>query len=92
MANELKMDLQTTIRNLFHRGWTMRRIARELQVHRNTVRRYAGVAQAPGPGAPPDPAATGDPPAKCTFSTAGENGSGPPRLLHAAPRPDRGLA
>lgn len=78
MANELKMDLQTTIRNLFRRGWTLRRIARELQVHRNTVRRYAGVAEDPGPGAPPDPAATGDPPAKCTISTAGKTAPGRP--------------
>jgi transposase len=40
MANILKMDLITTIRRLKSQGWSKRRIARELQVDRQTVRRY----------------------------------------------------
>ncbi len=38
MANERKMDLQVTMRNLFSRGWTLRRIVREFHLHLNTVR------------------------------------------------------
>lgn len=80
MANELKMDLQTTIRNLFSRGWTLRRIARELQVHRNTVRRHVGLAAAGTSPDTPRPAApsAGDAPAKCTISTAGKTAPGRP--------------
>jgi transposase len=86
MANEIKMDLQTTIRNLFSRGWTLRRIARELRLHRNTVRRYAGVADTPVGGAPPALAISGAPPAKCTISTAGKTAPGRPASCaqHAA--------
>ncbi len=40
MANILKMDLINTIVTLSGQGWSKRRIARELRVDRQTVRRY----------------------------------------------------
>ncbi len=63
MANQLKMAAVHTIYTLLERGWSRRRIARELGIDRGTVRRYAQRAAAgipPGeidppkpPGAPP---------------------------------------
>lgn len=38
MAHQLKMDEIASIRTLYERGWTLRRIARELQLDRGTVR------------------------------------------------------
>ena len=40
MANRLKVQEHEAILNLNRRGWTIRRIARELGVSRNTVRGY----------------------------------------------------
>ena len=40
MANHLTMALIDTIRILHARGWSQRRIARELDIHRDTVARY----------------------------------------------------
>ena len=40
MANRLKVQEQEAILNLNRGGWTIRRIARELRVSRNTVRGY----------------------------------------------------
>ena len=40
MANILKMNEQSTIRELAAQGWGVRRIARELKIDRKTVRRY----------------------------------------------------
>src|SRR5262245_49417657 len=40
MANLLKMALSETIRTLHRRGWSQRRIAGELGVHRETVARH----------------------------------------------------
>ena len=40
MANILKVSIQTTIYTLADQGWSRRRIARELQVNRETVGRY----------------------------------------------------
>jgi transposase len=40
MANVLKVHEQNTIQELAARGWSRRRIARELQINRKTVRRY----------------------------------------------------
>lgn len=41
MANELSMADRETIVALLRQGWSKRRIARELKLHRDTVRRYA---------------------------------------------------
>ena len=40
MANQLKMATVNAIRTLRERGWSQRRIARTLGVHRETVGRY----------------------------------------------------
>ena len=42
MANVLKMAQIQAIEALWRRGWSCRRIARELGIHRDTVRRYVG--------------------------------------------------
>src|SRR5262249_30736120 len=61
MANQLKMALVEAILTLHQRGWSHRRIARELGIHRQTVARQlqlAGATATPavaprGPEAPP---------------------------------------
>ena len=40
MANQLKMAIVTSIPTLYKRGWSQRKIARELGVSRTTVRRH----------------------------------------------------
>ena len=40
MANQLKMAMIDAIITLLERGWSYRRIARELGIHRETVARY----------------------------------------------------
>lgn len=40
MSNITKMEIQQSIITLFSRGWSERRIARELGIHRQTVKRY----------------------------------------------------
>jgi transposase len=63
MANLLKMAVIETILTLHRRGWSQRRIARELDIDRETVARYlrqasptdaptAAAAQAPAPSKP----------------------------------------
>jgi transposase len=46
MANHLKMAIIDTILSLRQRGWSRRRIARELGIHRETVGRYLSQANA----------------------------------------------
>jgi transposase len=45
MSNSLKVSLQTTIYSLDNRGWSRRRIARELGIDRETVGRYLRLAK-----------------------------------------------
>jgi transposase len=48
MANNLKMDLIQTIRTFYTQGWSKRRIARELRIDRQTVRRHlAEISKSP---------------------------------------------
>ena len=42
MCNVLKVSHQEAIRGLQQKGWSKRRIARELGIHRQTVSRYSG--------------------------------------------------
>ena len=49
MANQLKMALVDSIITLHGHGWSRRRIARELGVHRETVGRYVNCAGPPKP-------------------------------------------
>jgi transposase len=46
MANQLKMAMMQAIITLLERGWSYRRIARELGIHRETVARYDGMRSA----------------------------------------------
>jgi transposase len=89
MANQLKMAEQHTIIRLAEHGWSYRRIAREMGVHRETVARYVGLARGEPPSgpAPPDGAAdpsisiAGDEPSKPAISMAGSAG----RRSHCEP-------
>lgn len=51
MANQLSMAQVHTIQVLLGQGWSRRRIAQELGIHRDTVAQYARLARAG-----PDPA------------------------------------
>ena len=54
MANQLKMADQQAIIALAGHGWSFRRIADELGVHRETVARYVKLSQeVPEPDVPP---------------------------------------
>ena len=46
--NQLKVNQQQTIVALHERGWSKRRIARELGLDRVTVRKYLAAAKSPG--------------------------------------------
>jgi transposase len=58
MANQLSMAQQETVLTLLGQGWSRRKIARELGLHRDTVRRYARQAERPS-GAPATDVAPG---------------------------------
>ena len=45
MSNELKMDQKQSILALFSRGWSRRRISRELKIHLDTVRKYVSESE-----------------------------------------------
>ncbi|UCG89018.1 MAG: helix-turn-helix domain-containing protein [Gemmatimonadota bacterium] len=53
MANQLGMADQQAIIALAGRGWSNRRIAEELGVHRETVARYVNLARGELPAAVP---------------------------------------
>ena len=64
MANRLKMAKVHSIQTLHARGWSQRRIARALGVHRETVARYVQCAGSVDPQNRPNPptgSAAGDP-------------------------------
>ena len=62
MANRLKMAIIDTIHTLHEQGWSQRRIARELQMNRETVSRHLAAHVAAKP-ATPEEAPTGSKPA-----------------------------
>ncbi len=49
MANQLKMALVDTIQRLHQQKWSQRRIAKELQIDRETVARYLAQLEASKP-------------------------------------------
>ena len=54
--NQLKMDIQQAVNSLSRNGWSQRRIARELNIDRETVARYRRLNQSaaePKPAIPP---------------------------------------
>jgi transposase len=72
MANVLKMATVQAIVGLWRQGWSFRRIARELGIHRDTVSRY--VAEAGAKPANPTAGAEGEGGAKPAKVTAGISG------------------
>ena len=72
MSNVLKVSLQTTIYSLHDRGWSRRRIARELGIDRETVGRYLLLAKP----AISTTGVEGTDEAKPAISTTGTEGSG----------------
>lgn len=72
MANQLKMAQQQAIQTLIDQGWSRRRIARELGVHRDTVARYVGLHRQ---GCVSDPPCSGNSPdSKPAISITGSAG------------------
>lgn len=71
MANILRMNEQEAILSLAAQGWAIRRIARELNLHRRTVQRY--LKQRADDSKCTTISTAGSPP-KCTISTAGKIG------------------
>ena len=72
MSNVLKVTLQATINSLHDRGWSRRRIARELGIDRETVGRYLLLAKP----AISTTGVEGTDEAKPAISTAGAEGAG----------------
>jgi len=68
MSNTLKVSMIETIKELAARDWSVRRIARELGVHRNTVRKYL---DAESKCTISTAGSSGVPNSKCTISTTG---------------------
>lgn len=60
MSNQLKMTEVQSILALSDRGWSQRRIARELGVDRETVARYVGLASAKPAQVPTGPGVVGE--------------------------------
>ena len=79
MANQLKMAMKHAIITLLERGWSYRRIARELGIHRETVARYDRLRR--------------EGPAKPAISTPGsvaaERAHGPPEPSRSCGRVSR---
>ncbi len=70
MSNILKVSLQEAIKSLKERGWSDRRIAKELRLNRRTVKRYGDRPSAKCTIS--IPGSEGGVEAKCTISIAGE--------------------
>jgi len=67
--NELNVSLQHSILTLAEHGWSHRRIARELDINRETVGKYLGLARSKP--AISTPGSESDPGAKPAISTPG---------------------
>ena len=76
MANYLKVSMQELIRDLNGKGWSKRRIARELEIDRRTVSRYLAVVDSKCTISTTGSSAQkpGDSFSKCTISTTGSGG------------------
>jgi len=76
VANRLKMAIVTSILTLHKRGWSQRKIARELGVSRTTVRRYLA-GNGPDPNCTTNPPPGSEVPSNCTTNPPPGSGSGP---------------
>jgi hypothetical protein len=90
MSNLLKVAMIETILSLRQRGWSKRRIARELGVDRGTIARYLRQApQAPKPAIAP----TGSPGIRAESKPAiAPTGSGDPVSAGGQNQPPRGAS
>src|SRR5262245_12186877 len=81
MSNLLPVAMIDTIRSLRQRGWSQRRIARELGIDRQTVARYLRPEQPPKPATAPigpaDGAGEANPAIAPTGSARGDEESNP---------------
>jgi transposase len=66
MVNEVKMGVRDAILGLFGQGWSRRRIARELGVHRRTVARHIALAEKES-NCPTNPTPGSDRPVEAEF-------------------------
>jgi transposase len=74
MANQLKMAMVNAILTLKQRGWSHRRIARELGINRETVTRYVNLWQAdPKPATNAPTGSEESKPAKVPIGSAGQS-------------------
>lgn len=91
--NRLEVSLQQTIITLAQRGWSQRRIARELAVDRQTVKRYAPPAK---PATHPTAGSEEPKPATSAHPTAGSDSPGaaaePAKPATDAPNPTAGFS
>src|SRR5205814_10462715 len=71
MANILQVNEREAILTVAAQGWAIRRIARELKIHRHTVHRY--IEQSKADSKCTTISTAGSLP-KCTISTAGKTG------------------
>ena len=76
MANHLKMAMVNTILTLNRRGWSMRRIARELGIDRETVKRYTQSDPKPATNAPLGSESIPNPASNAPLGS--ESGTAPP--------------
>lgn len=89
MTNRLKMAVQQTIQGLRALGWSYRRIARELGVHRDTVSRQirAGAEPPPKPAIPPPGSEGGQDPKPAIPPAGSDPVTGPAGEARAAIAP-----
>src|SRR5271167_4599357 len=95
MANQLKMADVQSILTLHKRGWSARRIARELGINRETVNRHirrAGAASSPGTEPKPASRVPEAPAGKNEAETACLAGASSVPLGDDTPGPSAGAA
>jgi len=85
MANRIKMAVEYAILAYWRLGWSFRRIARELGLHRETVSRYVRLARESAKPAKATPGTNGPDSPKPTEVTAGNSGPDNPKPARVTP-------